>query len=95
MTPYLLAFVFARGLDLGTTAGVLAQGGREGNPLLPQRPALNLTVGTAITIGEIAAVQQVARTHPRAAKWILAIGIGVEVWAVAHNWRALTPLEGR
>jgi hypothetical protein len=93
MTPWLLAFVFARGLDLGTTVGVLNTGGSEANPSLPQRPALNLTLGAAITIGQIAGVQRLAQSHPRAAKWILVAGIAVEGWAVAHNWRAL--VEGR
>lgn len=94
MAPWLLAFVFARGLDLGTTVGVLRQGGVEANPLLPQRPALNLTVGTAITIGEVAGVRALSRSHPTAAKWVLAIGIGLEGWAIANNWRALR-VEGR
>ena len=85
MGPLLLTLAMLHGADLGTTQVVLAQGGQERNPFVPQARAANLVVGSLASVADIWILHKLGAHHPKLAKTLTFIAIGVEGSAVAHN----------
>jgi hypothetical protein len=89
MNALLLTLALLRGGDSVTTASILAHGGHESNPLLPQNPALNLTITSAEGTATIYAIHRLYATHPKLARVMAIAGIVAEGYAVQHNLRTM------
>lgn len=89
MKPILLTLALLHGGDLATTQVVLSQGGVERNPLVPQQRAGNLLVGSAASVADLWVLSKLNQKHPKLAKTIGIVAIGVEGWAVQHNARQI------
>jgi hypothetical protein len=85
MGPLLLTLAILHGADVTTTQVVLAQGGTERNPFVPQNRSANLLVGSAASAADVWILHTLGTHHPKLAKVITIAAIGVEGWAVAHN----------
>ena len=85
MNPILLTLAILHGGDVASTQVVLQQGGRELNPFVPQGPTKNLLAGSAASAADIYLLHKLSAKHPKVAKTLGVIAIGVEGWAVAHN----------
>lgn len=85
MKPLLLTLALLRAGDLATSQIGLRSGLQEWNPLQSNRPTPNLLIGSAETVGEIYLLKTLSVKHPKAARWISILSIGVEGFAVAHN----------
>ena len=86
----LVALGALHAVDALTTQIALSQGGREGNPLLPQSPAGNLAVKAAYTTGLL---WTLAHLPPKAAKILTWVDIGVEGAVVGSNIRVIVRLK--
>lgn len=88
MKTALLFVVLAHGADVGTSLSAFQRGAHEGNPLFDSaRPAV-LTVGVAAgTTGEVLALRALAKQHPKLAKTIAWVSVGVRGAIAVHNAR--------
>ena len=87
MKPLLLAYVFARALDLGTTyVAIDRYGAYEANPILPQKPVANLLVGAGLTAGAVYILNKVHKRRPRTAIWLTVGGTAIETLVATHNF---------
>lgn len=80
MKPLLITLALLRGFDLTTTQMIVARGGHEANPVLPQGASSNLGVGIGLTLGELVVPALVARHDAHTGKkiaWTLIILEGV------------------
>lgn len=87
MNPLLLTLALLHGGDIATTQIVLRQGGREVNPVVPKGATLNLLAGSAATAANVYLLHRLDAKHPKLAKTIAVIGIGLEGFVVVHNAR--------
>lgn len=72
--------------DLGTTEVILAQGGREVNPLMSDNRAARITVKAVSVVGVYAIAGKLEkRGRPTPAKTLKVILIVVQAFAIAHN----------
>lgn len=85
MNPILLTLALLHGVDVASTNVILRQGGVEKNPLMPQQPAWNLTIGAAASAGNLWVIHKIEKHHPKLAKTIGLAAIGIEGAVVAHN----------
>ena len=93
MTKLLLTLALLQGADRALTYTGLQQGARECNPLLPQRPAANLLVGTATSTLALVLLVKLAHTKRRTAAWLAVGEIGVEGTMVTWNSTQLRSLR--
>lgn len=90
MKPLLIALAFARALDVTSTCVALHRGaGVEANPLLPSTCGAQIAVHTGIGVGQIVLLAIVQKKHPKLAKVLASVSIGVEVGAFAHNLQVI------
>jgi hypothetical protein len=85
---YLLTLMLAHGCDATTTAMSLNAGGHEAFPLLSQSLSINVAQQASITVAEYWALGKLAGEHPKAAKVLAMVSIGLHVAAAAQNLRA-------
>lgn len=87
MTPFLLTLALLRAGDATSTAYQLSHGFREGHPLFSQSIPINLAEQAVVTTAQTWALQKLSHQHPRLAKTLAGIGIGIESVVVVHNMR--------
>lgn len=85
MTGWLLALVLTRALDVGTTCVALAHGGREVNPLLPASCPAQLAIQSGVATADVLLLRRLAPAHPRVARVLAGVEIGLEGTVGVHN----------
>ena len=90
MTSWLLGFLVAQSLDLGTTCAALQCGWVEGNPLWAQHRCLGLSaVKVGAVSGEFAIARSFHNAHPRFERLMLVAGIATGATGAIWNARQL------
>lgn len=95
MKELFVTLAILHGADAALTCTALARGAREANPLLPQRPVANLALKSGFVALSMVAIHKLEATHPKLARGLAAVSIGVESYAIGHNVRVLVTLGGR
>lgn len=90
MKTFLLVWALSKGADVGTTAAVLQQGGRESNPMLSSRVSVMLTQQALWSAGELVVIKGLSRNHPKWAKGLAMVSIGGSLYGAVHNGHELT-----
>lgn len=86
MKYWILAHVLSGALSAGVSGAQLSRGCREANPLMPQRPALNVLAKTGTTIGLSVSFHLLdGKGHRTAARWLSAESIGLNVAVAVHD----------
>lgn len=89
MNSLLLTLTLLHGLDACSTTAVMAQGGRELNPILSQSIARNVAMQSVITTAQVLALHHMHEKHPKWARTLAVIAIGLEGAIVVHNVKNL------
>lgn len=90
MKEGLLILGLLHGADAVQTGMLLSNGGAEKNPLLPDRPALVLSVKTLYASASMFAINYVAKKNRTVGRILLGSAIAAEGFAVVHNARQLS-----
>lgn len=90
MTPWLIALALARSLDAASSAYALQQPGlAEGVPWMPQSAKGQLMVQGGMAAGQIYLYSRIGRSHPKAARVLSLVQVGMSGTAFAVNIRAI------
>ena len=73
-------------LDVATTTKALNAGHQEGNPMLQGNTAPKLIIGKTAAVGlQMFALERLAKTRPKAARWIIIATNAAMTFVVANN----------
>lgn len=95
MKEILVALAILHGADSATTCMAFSRGAIEGNPFLPQGCVANTVVKGAVATGSLVLLHRLAQTHPRFARTLGMVSIGVESYTVGSNIKLTIRLGGR
>ena len=77
-------------LDVATTTKALNAGHQEGNPLMQNNTAPKLILGKAAAVGlQMYALERLAKTRPKTARWIIIATNAAMTFVVANNFAVM------
>ena len=85
MQSLLLTLALMRGADIASTTVVLHRGGFEQNPVMGSTISQVVTRGTFISVGELVGLHMLSTHHPKLAKTLASVSIGISGAAAGHN----------
>ncbi len=92
---WLIALAIARGVDAASTCQALGRGAAEVNPLI-HNCAGAVAVTSTMSLLQATTLPILAREgHPKVAKWIARVSVGLEMSLVAHNYRVVVIMGGK
>jgi uncharacterized protein (DUF2237 family) len=90
MTGWLLALALARSMDAATSVYALQQPGlKEGVKWMPNSPAGQIAVQAGVATGQLWFLNKLSHKHPKAAKGLALLQVGVSGTVVSMNIRVI------
>lgn len=90
MTPWLIALALARSMDAATSVYALQQPGlKEGVKWMPEHPAGQIAIQAGVATGQIWVLNKISKEHPKLAKGLAVLQVGVSGTVVSMNIRVI------